>query len=113
MTPAQVGLSLLVLGVLLLVGALVRIRSRIAQKLFLPASILAGALALAAGPEVLGVIASAVGGVDAVLAGGVWPEEWLSVWGTLPGLLISVVFATLFLGERIPRPRTVAQLAGS
>lgn len=112
MTAEQVGLSLLVLGVLLLAGTLVRIRSRTAQKLFLPASILAGALALLAGPEVLGASASAVAGPDAGLAGGVWPEEWLSVWSTLPGLLISVVFATLFLGERIPRPRTVAQLAG-
>ena len=112
MSPEQVGLSLLVLGLVLLVGKVVRIRSRVAQKLFLPTSIIAGLLALLVGPEVLGAIATAVGGGDAPLAGGLWPAEWLSIWSALPGLLISVVFATLFLGERIPRPRTVARLAG-
>ncbi len=112
MSPEQVGLSLLVLGLVLLAGKVVRIRSRVAQKLFLPTSVIAGLLALLLGPEVLGAISTAVGGGDAPLAGGLWPAEWLSTWSALPGLLISVVFATLFLGERIPRPRTVARLAG-
>jgi hypothetical protein len=45
MSPQQVGLSLLVLGLVLLVGKVVRIRSRVAQKLFLPTSIIVGLLA--------------------------------------------------------------------
>jgi ESS family glutamate:Na+ symporter len=64
------------------------------------------------GPEVLGAVATAVGGGDAPLAGGLWPAECLSTWSALPRLLISVVCATLFLGVRIPRPRTVARSAG-
>ena len=65
MSPEQVGLSLLVLGLVLLVGKVVRIRSRVAQKLFLPTSIIAGLLALLVGPEVLGAVITAVGGGDA------------------------------------------------
>ncbi|WP_299033186.1 sodium/glutamate symporter [uncultured Pseudokineococcus sp.] len=112
MSPDVVGLSLLVLGVVLLVAKLVRIRSRTAQKLFLPSSIIGGFLALLVGPEVVGSIAEAIGGPDAPLTGGLWPAEFLEVWSSLPGLLISVVFATLFLGERIPKVRTAAELAG-
>jgi glutamate:Na+ symporter, ESS family len=111
-SPNQIGLSLLVLGVLLLLAKLVRIRSRLAQKLFLPSSIIGGFVALLVGPEVLGAIAGAIGGDDAPLTGGVWPEEFLEVWSTLPSLLISVVFATLFLGETIPRLKDAAGLAG-
>ncbi|MGY1846395.1 MULTISPECIES: sodium/glutamate symporter [unclassified Blastococcus] len=112
MSPDVIGLSLLVLGVLLLVAKLVRIRSRIAQKLFLPSSIIGGFLALLIGPEVVGSVAEAIGGEDAPLSGGLWPAEFLEVWASLPGLLISVVFATLFLGERIPKVKEAAELAG-
>lgn len=112
MSPDVIGLSLLVLGVLLLVAKLIRIRSRIAQKLFLPSSIIGGFLALLIGPEVIGAVAEAIGGEDAPLTGGLWPAEFLDVWASLPGLLISVVFATLFLGERIPKVKEAAELAG-
>ncbi|MGY1747801.1 sodium/glutamate symporter [Modestobacter sp. SYSU DS0511] len=112
MSANVIGLSLLVLGVLLLVAKLIRIRSRIAQKLFLPSSIIGGFLALVIGPEVIGSVAEAIGGEDAPLTGGLWPAEFLDVWASLPGLLISVVFATLFLGERIPRVKEAAELAG-
>ncbi|MGY2082580.1 sodium/glutamate symporter [Blastococcus sp. SYSU DS0539] len=112
MSPDLIGLSLLVLGVLLLVAKLIRIRSRIAQKLFLPSSIIGGFLALLIGPEVVGSIAEAIGGEGAPLTGGLWPAEFLDVWASLPGLLISVVFATLFLGERIPKVKEAAELAG-
>jgi glutamate:Na+ symporter, ESS family len=36
----------------------------------------------------------------------------LDVWSELPGLLISVAFATLFLGQRLPKPREAGRLAG-
>ncbi|WP_298990881.1 sodium/glutamate symporter [uncultured Pseudokineococcus sp.] len=112
MSAEVVGLSLLVLGVVLLVAKFIRIRSRTAQKLFLPSSIIGGFLALVLGPGVVGAVARAIGGEGAPLAGGAWPEEFLEVWSSLPGLLISVVFATLFLGERIPKARQAAELAG-
>ena len=59
MTPNQVGLALVLLGVMVLLGKTMRIKWGWTQKLFLPASILAGFLALFLGPEVFGSIASA------------------------------------------------------
>ncbi|WP_369069285.1 sodium/glutamate symporter [Kineococcus terrestris] len=112
MTADDVGLALLLLGVLLLAAKLVRIRALWAQELFLPSSIIAGILALLVGPGVLGALVTALAGEDAPLAGGLWPQTVLDVWSELPGLLISVVFATLFLGERLPSPRTALGLAG-
>lgn len=112
MSPQTVGLSLLTLGVLLLLAKLVRVRSKAAQTFFLPSSIIGGALALLVGPDVLGALATAVGGQGNVLAGGVWPQGFLDVWSALPALLISVVFATLFLGNRLPPAGAAARLAG-
>jgi glutamate:Na+ symporter, ESS family len=107
-----IGLALLLVGTLLLAAKLVRVKSRLAQKLFLPSSIIGGFLALLLGPHLLGWAAEAIGGDGAPLTAGVWSEEILEVWGSLPGLLISVVFATLFLGKRIPAPREAARLGG-
>lgn len=111
MTPNQVGLALVLLGVMVLLGKTMRIKWGWTQKLFLPASILAGFLALFLGPEVFGSIASALG-TDRFAEGGLFGAETLAVWKTLPGLLISVVFGTLFLGQKLPKPKEVVELAG-
>ncbi len=115
MTPTSVGFALVVLLVVLLVGKVIRMRVKWTQNLFLPSSIIAGGLALLVGPEVLGTIAGWITDgevVDRLSAGGAFGEEILSVWKTLPGLLISVVFATLFLGHKLPKPKEVYHLAG-
>jgi glutamate:Na+ symporter, ESS family len=106
-----IGFAILLLGLLLLVGKYLRVRSRIAQKLFLPSSIIAGGLALLVGPDILGGIASALGS-DRFAETGVFGEDVLEVWSELPGLLISVVFATLFLGSRLPKAKDAVGLAG-
>ena len=51
-------------------------------------------------------------GVGAFEEGGLFGADVMSVWSELPGLLISVVFATLFLGERIPSPKRAVTLLG-
>lgn len=112
MSADQIGFSLLVLAVLLGVGKWVRMHWRPAQKLFLPASILAGAIGLLFGPGVLGALARALAGPDHALAQGAIPEWMLSAWSALPGLLINVVFATLLMGVPLPRWRRVWNLAG-
>lgn len=111
MSPSTIGLAILLLGVLALVGIMVRVRSRTAQKLFLPVSIIAGFLGLILGPQVLGRIGDWLGW-DAVVDGGVFGEGVLEVWGELPGLLISVVFAALFLGTSLPSPKRAVKLLG-
>ncbi|WKD61607.1 Sodium/glutamate symporter [Corynebacterium ciconiae DSM 44920] len=115
MTPNSVGFALVVLMVVLFVGKIVRMRVKWTQNLFLPSSIIAGTLALLLGPEVLGTIAGWFGEnstTEYLQSGGLFGEQMLSVWKTLPGLLISVVFATLFLGQKLPKPKEVYHLAG-
>lgn len=111
MSASTIGLAILLLGVLALVGIMIRVRSRTAQKLFLPVSIISGFLALILGPQVLGRIGDWLGW-DAVVDGGVFGEGVLEVWGELPGLLISVVFAALFLGTSLPSPKRAVKLLG-
>ena len=111
MSADVVGLALALLGLIVLLGKLIRVRSKIAQKLFLPASILGGFLALLLGPYVFGNLAS-LAGTDRFAEGGLFGTQILEVWGTLPGLLISVVFAALFMGESIPSPKRAARLLG-
>lgn len=111
MSPSTVGLAILLLGVLALVGIMIRVRSRTAQKLFLPVSIIAGFIALILGPQVIGRIGEGLGW-EGLADGGIFPAGVLEVWGELPGLLISVVFAALFLGTRLPSPKRAVKLLG-
>ncbi|WIK64384.1 sodium/glutamate symporter [Gleimia hominis] len=111
MTPQSVGLALLVLGFILLIGKVLRIKVHWMQSLFLPSAIIGGTVGLLAGPEVFGKIASLLG-TDMFASGGLFTEDMIEVWKTLPGLLISVVFATLFLGQDLPGPKRVIELAG-
>ncbi|GAB3462322.1 sodium/glutamate symporter [Streptomonospora sediminis] len=110
MTPEAIGFALLLVGVVLLVAKLVRVRWKLAQKLFLPSSIIGGGMALLLGPDVFGRIAAALG-TDRFAEGGLWGGDVLEVWSALPGLLISIVFAGLFLGQRIPNLRQAGRLA--
>ncbi|MDO5629121.1 MAG: sodium/glutamate symporter [Mobilicoccus sp.] len=111
MSADVIGFALLLLGVVLLLGKAVRVTTPLAQKLFLPSSIIAGFLALLVGPEVLGTVAQWMGS-DRFAEAGLFTPEILDVWSALPGLLISVVFASLFLGADIPGPKKVAALVG-
>jgi len=51
LSPATAALALLLLGILALIGILVRVRSKTAQNLFLPVSLIAGFIALILGPQ--------------------------------------------------------------
>ena len=67
------------------------------QKLFLPASIIAGFIGLFLGPYLLG----------SVVEFEIIPQSMLNTWASLPGVLINIVFACLFLGFTIPSIRTI------
>lgn len=110
MNAGTVGFALLLLGIVLLLGKVIRVKGRWSQRLFLPSSIIGGFLALLLGPDALGKGAEALG--VGWLEGGAFNESILEVWTALPALLISVVFATLFLGKRLPNPVRAAKLVG-
>ncbi len=108
----QIFTALLLLGLLLLLGKWLRLKVALFSRLFLPSAIIAGVIAMILGPEVLGRLVARLPGEPAMLAGGLFPEATLEVWSGLPGLLISVVFAALFLGKTIPGPRAIWRRAG-
>lgn len=89
--------SLCILSIFLIVGKLLRANIKIFQTLFLPSAIVAGFLALGLGPYGAGLI----------------PDWILSNWRPLPGVLINVVFASLFLGVKIPGFKTIWSYGGS
>jgi len=88
MTPV---ISFCVLCSLLAAGKLLRVRVKCIRNLYLPASVVGG---------ILGLVLLQVVGESA-------PAEWTAGWSKLPGLLINIVFATLFLGVKIPPLSTV------
>ncbi len=80
---------------LLFAGKVVRLRIPLLQRLYLPSSVIGGAIGLA--------IVTAFGDrIDPELTGAI---------RKVPGFLINVVFATLFLGTKLPRMRRVVALA--
>ena len=95
------------IALLILAGRYFKQKSRWLQRLFLPESIVAGVLALMLGPQILGAIVTSIAGEDALLASGVFTEPIRTAWAQAPGIFINIVFAALFLGERIPNPRAI------
>lgn len=112
-TMTEVFWAFVLMSVLLLLGKYVRSYVRVFQAFYLPSSIIAGLVALSLGPEVLGRILSLISsGEGAWWENGFFPEPMLEVWGRIPGLLISVVFAALFIGKPIAPPREIWRDAG-
>lgn len=85
------------LGAFLLLGQVLRTKIRIFQNLFLPASIIGGAIALTFGPYVLGCI----------------PQNVTQTWSVLPETLISIVFACIFIGSELPKLNNIWNRAGA
>lgn len=92
-------LSFVCLAVLLGLGYWLRRKITLLQRLYLPASVIAGLLGL--------ILSHTFKGAGIPL-----PEEWTVGWSKLPGILINVVFACLFLGVEIPGFSKVWKSAG-
>ena len=73
-----------IIGVLLVIATLLRLKIPFLRKAFIPASLLAGLIGLVLGPHVLGVI----------------PADMMSSIGSLPTHMITVVFACMLLGVK-------------
>lgn len=110
-TLNDIFVAFLILGLLLLVGKAIRRRSELLKSLFIPSSIVAGVVGLLLGPEVIGALARFLLHPDHPLSQGVFPEAVLNVWSGIPAIFISIVFATLFLGQPLPSLREIWRLA--
>lgn len=88
--------SLLLLALFLTLGNLIKYSCL--KGLIVPSSLIAGVLALVLGPQLLGQH------IDFSMQGtNLWIDEAVvDIWKELPGYLIVVVFAGLFLGKEIP-----------
>lgn len=84
------------LSFLLLVGKYLRARFVFLQKLFLPASVIAGFIGLLLGPYICGKYLFTF-----------IPQEIMNSWSLYPGRLINVVFACLFLGFSVPSIKSI------
>src|SRR5699024_10985877 len=112
MSPEQIGFALLYLGLFLLIGKWIRMHSTWMQNLFLPASVIGGFHALLLGPEVLGKILQNFTGEESFWVTGILTSEIIEVWSALPGLMINIVFATLFIGTVLPNLKRVWNIGG-
>lgn len=76
----------IMLSVLLLIGTALRAVVPFFQKVFLPASVIGGIIGLILGPTVTGLFP--------------FPENWMTSWSSLPGILIVPVVASVPLGMK-------------
>jgi glutamate:Na+ symporter, ESS family len=104
-------IAVLLALLLLLAGETVRRASRPLRQIFLPGSIIAGVIALLLGPQVLGRI-DAARSLPLIDDSGLFAPGIIDAWSALPGVLINVVFAALFLGKPIPGLREIWVRAG-
>jgi len=91
--------SFVSLCVLLGLGHLLRMKVRLLRKLYLPSCVIGGLLGLV----VLEVFRA---------LGRPLPASMTAGWNALPGFLINIVFACLFLGVALPKFRTLWRRAG-
>jgi glutamate:Na+ symporter, ESS family len=100
----EIGLSLVVLSLVFASAALIRRWSRPLRKLFIPTAVIGGFLVLGLGPEGMGRL---VGGT------GLFPENVFAVWRQLPAQLVTVMSASLLLGEHLPPLRKIWSISGA
>jgi len=74
------------------------------RKLFIPTAVIGGFLILGLGPEGMGRL---IGGA------GLFPENEFSVWRQLPAHLVTLMSASLLLGEHLRPVRKIWRLSGA
>jgi len=89
-------LSFSSLCILLVLGKFARVKIKLLQKLYLPSSVIGG---------IIGLIIIQLAGSKAV-------SDFIQGWVELPGFLINIVFAALFLGVTIPSISVIWKRAG-
>src|SRR5215831_15778547 len=100
----EIGVSLVILSLIFASAALIRRWSRPLRKLFIPTAVIGGFLILGLGPEGLGRL---IGGT------GLFPENVFSVWRQMPAHLVTVMSASLLLGEHLPPIKKVWSISGA
>lgn len=90
-------LSFCALCLLLVAGMVIRSFCPLLQRLYLPSSVIGGFIGLAI----------------ATFGGAYLPPDILAAFGQIPGFLINIIFAGLFIGSAPPAIKTIGRLAGA
>ncbi|HAQ06453.1 MAG TPA: sodium:glutamate symporter, partial [Bacillus bacterium] len=93
-------LAFVLIGALLAFAKFLRMKIKFFQKYFIPTSLIAGLIGLLLSEDVLGRFASFLD--MQVLTSGIYPEKVRDVMIDLPEIGITIIFASLFLGKKIP-----------
>ncbi|WP_051357621.1 sodium/glutamate symporter [Leisingera caerulea] len=88
------------LGLFLLIGTFLRAKIGWLQKLFIPASVVGGAVGLLIGPQIWGDLTPVQ-----------YPADWIKMYSLLPGILIIPVVASVPLGIQLSRKGSSAGTA--
>lgn len=91
----EIVMSFCALCMLLLAGKVLRTFVPLLQRLYLPSSVIGGIIGL----------------VVLTLFGDRLAPGWTAGWRTLPGFLINIIFAGLFLGTATPKLKTIWKIA--
>ena len=92
-------ISFVALCLLLGLGHILRSKSKILQNLYLPSCVIAGV----AGLIIIQLISAFDSGTGFINKLNTNLTDWTVPWKAVPGALINVVFACLFLGVKLPR----------
>ena len=104
-------LAFMILSLLLVVGYVLRIRVKLLHRLYLPSCVVAGLLGLGL-LQGVGALARSMGADSVAGRFNGTLQNSAAVWSQLPGQLINVVFACLFLGVAVPKASVIARRAG-
>ncbi|TSI15097.1 sodium/glutamate symporter [Brevibacterium aurantiacum] len=88
-------LAIGILGILLIIGMALRSIIPLFRRYFIPAALIGGVIGLAAGPYGFGLVGNDIN----------------STWAAMPGILISVVFAPMLMGQELPKFRESVKVA--
>ncbi len=103
MTANDLGYSLVALCLIFAAASITRRLTPALRSFFIPVAVIAGFFMLILGPEVLGRITN---------DSGLFTDDMVRIWASLPGLLVNVMCAAMLLGERLPGPRTIWKVSG-
>jgi len=101
-------ISFVALCLLLGAGHVLRSRIKVLGRLYLPSCVVGGILGLI----IIQLFAAMDEGSGNIHGINLALDRWSAPWNKLPGFLINVVFACLFLGVKLPKFSTVCKRAG-
>jgi len=108
-TTNQFFISILILLLFIALGYL--LKQLFFKKYEIPISLIAGMLAFLVGPELLGTKIGSLSPDFLNLPEGLLPVFVVKIWKELPVYLITLVFASLFLGKSIPGIKSILKLS--